>query len=375
MIEHTQKPPLKVALIYDWADTTFGGAENVLLTLQKLYPQAELFVSFADFKHVFWLNKFTKVHVSFLQKWPRWCKKNKAFLAPFMPYAFECFDLSGFQLVIAVSSFAAKGVLTKPNQLFICYLLTPTRFLFSHQHTYLSWWKKLLSAPVRAYLRAWDKVAIHRPDVIIAISELVARRCQKFYGRRVDEVIYPTIIPKNFLPPTSAVSKDYFLVVSRLVPYKKIALVVRSCGELGLPLKVIGSGTQLTSLKKMVKKNRWNHIKFLANVDNHLLPEYYRHAIALIAPAKEDFGINLLEANSCGTLVVTHCQSGARELLNEQVARDLSRADLASLKKLLKQFCTDEPKDWSVKFLGYNTNSFMQLFKSMQEKYYASQKS
>lgn len=375
MTYSTKKTPLKVALVYDWADTPFGGAENVLLALQKLYPQAELFVSFADFKRVAWLGKFTKVHVSFLQKWPRWCKKNKALLAPLMPFAFESFDLSAYQLVIAVSSFAAKGVLTKPHQLFICYLLTPTRFLFSHQSVYLSWWQKIFSAPVRAYLRAWDRVAIYRPDVVIAISQLVASRCQQFYGRCVDEVIYPTIISDYFLPPDKTVNKDYFLVVSRLVPYKKIALVVRSCGELGLPLKVIGSGAQLPSLKKMVKKNHWQHIKFLANVDNHALPEYYRHAIALIAPAKEDFGINLLEANSCGTLVVTHCQSGARELLNQQVARDLNRADLASLKKLLKQFCTDERKNWSVKFLGYNTNSFMQLFKSMQEKYYASQKS
>ena len=362
----------KVALVYDWGDTKFGGAERVLLALKKIYPQADLFVSVADSHQASWLQEFSRVRVSFLQKFPRLIKKHKALLAIFLPLAFESFDFSGYELIISVSSFAAKGILTKPGQFHLCYLLTPTRFLYSHENEYLPWWLKPLLLPIKKYLCSWDKVAIHRPDCLLAISQLVAKRCQRFYGRVVDEVVYPTIINDIFTSSNKiSLEKKYFLVVSRLVAYKKIDLALQACGQEGLPLKIIGSGKQLPQLQKLAHRYHWQQIEFLPQVLDSELPSYYRGAIALLAPAQEDFGINLLEANSCDTLVITNALSGARELLNHQTAWDLQRGDLAELRLLLRRASALGSKNLQVKFLGYNTREFTKVFKQVEEKYHA----
>ncbi|MBQ6449573.1 glycosyltransferase [bacterium] len=324
-------PQKKVAIIYDWADTRYGGAEKVLLTLQQIYPQATLFTSFVE-PHAVWTQKFKQVKTSFLQHWPKFIRRHKKWLAVFLPLAFEQFDLTGFELIISVTSFAAKGVLTKDNQLHICYLLTPTRFLYSHTHEYVHQARGIRKLLLN-YLRRWDQVAATRPDYLIAISQLVASRTEHYYGRKCAAVIYPTIIDddKNIDKKEKNIDIDhkFFLCVGRLTPYKHIHQVVDICGRRQWPLVIIGSGVQKQILTKSIDSHGWSHIKLLGNLDDESIKKYYQQALALVAPGLEDFGINILEANQAGTLVITHPDSGARELLTSNMARDLDSQQLS----------------------------------------------
>src|SRR5258708_2622600 len=167
----------KVALVYDRVNTHYGGAENVLLALHQIYPSAPLYTSVYNPQTATWAKVFD-VRTSFLQKFP-FAKKFHRLYVALMPLAFESFDLSEFDIVISISSAEAKGVLTKPNQLHVCYLLTPTRYLWSHAEEYQKDW---LTGPIRAlifnYLRWWDQSAALRPDIFIPISQLVAERCR-----------------------------------------------------------------------------------------------------------------------------------------------------------------------------------------------------
>lgn len=322
----------KVAIVYDWADTRYGGAEQVLLELHRLYPEAPLYTAFVT-PAAAWTQKFPRVYTSFIQKFPAFWRRQKKYLSPFLPLAFETFNFDQYDLIISVSSFAAKGILTKPHQLHIDYLLTPTRFLYSHTQEYLPSSSRLTQA-VSRYLRHYDHQAAWRPDKMIAISRLVAKRAQEYYQRQVDDIIYPTIIDKSAendnidkISSTNLPAK-YFLCVGRLTPYKHLLDVATICGQQHFPLIIIGDGPQKKSLEESIKQYHWDQIQLLTNVDSATVQTYYRHALALVAPGLEDFGINLLEANQAGTLVITHPDSGARELLDEQQASDLDPQDL-----------------------------------------------
>ncbi|MBQ6154554.1 glycosyltransferase, partial [bacterium] len=297
-----------------------------------------LFTSYVN-PQATWIKKCSEIRTSFLQSWPSFILKHKAFLSIFLPFAFESFDFNGYDLIISVTSFAAKGILPKPTQKHICYLLTPTRFLYSHTEDYLSKFF-LISQPFYRYLRRFDQVAATRPDKIYAISQLVAKRCQKYYHRNVDGVIYPTIFNTREAKEEkkTGLPDKFFLCVGRLTSYKKIKLVIQTCGQLGFPLVVIGTGPEYKSLRKLVNHHHWSQIQLLGNQSEKTLKMYYNKALALVAPGLEDFGINLLEANSQGTLVITHPESGARELLSNDQALDLDPQDLAgSLQKVLQR--------------------------------------
>ena len=321
----------KVALVYDRVNTPFGGAENVLLALHQIYPEAPLYTSVYDAKTAPWAKVF-KVHPSFLQRIP-FAKKFHRLFAVLMPLAFESFDLSKFDIVVSVTSAEAKGVLTKPSQLHICYLLTPTRYLWSHAAEYeqdrlTGWLRKI----VFAYLKWWDEAAALRPDIIIPISQLVAGRCQKFYHRTPVSVIYPTVMPTLKLQEeaisTNAVAVEirpflnkYFLVVSRLVPYKRIDLAIQACQKAQKPLVVIGQGPDLSRLKKLAEHSKIGNpnakVFFLQAVQPAQIWAYYRHCRAFLAPAEEDFGMTVLEAQQFGKPVVVYAKSGAAEVVEE----------------------------------------------------------
>ncbi len=356
---------LRVAFIYDWADTNYGGAEKVLLTLKKIYPQAHLFTSFADFTQVSWLKQFTVVKTSFLQHAPTVLKKKKALLALFMPFAFERFDLQSYDLVISVCSFAAKGVLTTPAQKHFCYLLTPTRFLYSHPEKYRSPLLNWLTQPINRYLKNWEQTAIWRPDKLIVLSQLVASRSQRYYHRTPDAIIYPPLLDnhkkvsarfstsKTCTPNPESDKDNFFLCVARLVNYKSLDLAIKACLKLKLPLKIVGTGPEAEKLHHLARSHRFAHlIEFLGNVDQKTLNSCYNKAIALIAPGEEDFGLNILEANQAQTWVIAHHKSGATELLQPQVnfwpIKDNTQK---SLVQALNDFCTTwhrqkQPPQW-----------------------------
>ncbi len=223
----------KIAIVYDWIDK-WGGVERVLLTLHEMFPQAVFYSSYYSPQKAGWA-KDLKIKTSFIQKFPRFVRENRTVSFPFYPYAFESFNFNNYDLVISVTSSFAKSVITKPRTFHICYLLTPTRYLWMNEDLYIknNFTRSVLSGYFQK-LKEWDYVAAQRPDKIISISKTVADRCRKFY-KRESEVIYPPFdiqywekikyeilnskseINSNF----KIINKKYFLVVSRLEPYKK----------------------------------------------------------------------------------------------------------------------------------------------------------
>ncbi len=293
---------MKVALIYDRVNK-WGGAERVLLALHELFPEAPLYTAVYDPVKAPWAKVFPKVVPSLLQN-IRWSRNKHELLGTFTPITFESFNFDQYDLVISVTSEAAKGIITKPGTLHICYCLTPTRYLWSGYRIYFSnpilrW----LSKPIVNYLRIWDRVASYRPDVMISISTEVKKRIQKYYHRKT-EVIYPGIEMKKF---KKHISGKYYLVVSRLVKYKRIDLAVKAFNYLSLPLVIVGTGTEEKRLKRMAKRN----IVFTGQVTEDKLFDYYSSAKALIFPQEEDFGIVLVEAQSLGLPVIAFKKGGA----------------------------------------------------------------
>lgn len=302
---------MKVALVYDRVNK-WGGAERVLLALHELFPDAPLYTSVYNSSTAPWAKVFPKVIPSFLQNFP-FAQTRHDLYALLMPIAFESLDLTGFNLVISITSEAAKGIITGPETLHICYCLTPTRYLWSGYDQYFSGFARrpLSKLPVR-YLKAWDKVAAQRPDVMIAISQNVADRIKRYYGREAKVVHPPVEVPRVLRVPR-APRGNYFLVVSRLVPYKKIDLVVKAFNELELPLVVVGTGSERGSLRRQSKSN----IHFMGQVSDDELARYYQGCKALVFPQEEDFGIVAVEAQAVGKPVIAYRAGGALETVVE----------------------------------------------------------
>jgi len=306
---------MKVALVYDRVNK-WGGAERVLIALHKIFPDAPLYTSVYHREKAGWAKVFD-VKSSFLQKFP-FSRSHHELYATLMPLAFEGFNFDEYDLVISVTSEAAKGIITKPGTLHICYCLTPTRYLWSGYDEYFkNPILRFLSKPVVGYLKAWDRIAAQRPDKMIAISEEVKKRIKKYYDRD-SEIIYPPIslpttdysLQQNKKAVISSQSTNsFFLIVSRLVPYKKIDLAIKVFNKLNLPLKIIGKGSQESKLKAIANPN----IEFLGYLTDEELVKYYKGCRALIFPGKEDFGLTTVEAQSFGKPVIAFKGGGTQE--------------------------------------------------------------
>ncbi len=295
---------MKVALVYDRVNK-WGGAERVLLALHEIFPKAPLYTSVYDKKNAKWAKVFPEVKTTFLQKLP-FAKNHHEILAPLMPWAFESFDFSGFDLVISVTSEAAKGIKTGPKTVHICYCLTPTRYLWSHRNQYLSGLRGYIASPLINFLSRWDTSAAKRPDIIIGISSEVKKRIKKYYKREA-EIIYPPTEIKKFKISKGGGKQKYYLIVSRLVKYKKIDLAINVFNKLKYPLVIVGTGNEEKKLKKMASKN----IKFAGFTPEKKLVDYYSNAKALIMPQEEDFGLVSVEAQSYGLPIISYKKGGA----------------------------------------------------------------
>ncbi|MCL4378101.1 MAG: glycosyltransferase [Actinobacteria bacterium] len=301
---------MKVALVYDRVNK-WGGAERVLLALHRIFPDAPLFTSVYNKDSALWAKVFD-VKTSFLQKLP-FAKSSHELYAVLMPMAFESFDFSNYDLVISVTSEAAKGIITKPNTIHICYMLTPTRYLWSGYDLYFkNFLLRFLSKPVVSYLRSWDKIASKRPDKIIAISTEVSKRIKKYYDRN-SEIIFPPV--DEFKENSKEENLGYFLIVSRLVYYKRIDIAIKAFNKLNLPLKIIGIGSEEESLKKLANSN----IEFLGNLTDEKLSVYYKNCRGLIFPGVEDFGLVMVEAQSFGKPVISFKGGGATDIIREGI--------------------------------------------------------
>lgn len=303
---------MRVALVYDRLNKV-GGAERVLAAFSELYPKADWYTSVWD-KQGAPFSRTWRVHSSWLSQIP-WLRRHHEYYPFLMPFIFESFDLSGYELVISIGSAECKGVITKPGTVHLHYCLTPTRYLYSHQDEYLD--NPLYRALARP-LRAWDLVASTRPDKMIAISTQVKKRIKQYYHRD-SEIIFPPVDVARFAQKglhgfTDLRNKNYFLVVSRLVPYKKIDTLIRVFNQLPHKnLVIAGVGSEMSRLKKLAGEN----IKFLGAVSESTLPSLYRGATAYLQANEEDFGISMVEAHASGIPVIAYRAGGASDIVKD----------------------------------------------------------
>ena len=302
---------MNVALIHDHLAQD-GGAEKVLKALCDIFPRAPIFTLLCDREN---MNKYflgRKIETSIIQKLPGGVKHYQWYM-PFMPMAVEFFDLHDYDLVISDASAFAKGVITSPDTLHICYCHTPTRYVWDYTHQYINelhynkYLKKVISLALN-YIRLWDHAAAERVDLYIANSETVRRRIAKYY-RRPSRVIYPPV-ETGLFSPAEAVG-DYFLIGGRLAPYKRVDMAIRACLKLGSRLKIFGDGVDRRRLEKIARGDA--RVEFLGRVDEAKKAELYRHCRAFLNPQEEDFGITVVEAMAAGRPVIAYGRGGAAE--------------------------------------------------------------
>ena len=323
---------MRVALVHEYLNQ-FGGAERVLQILSSIFPDAPIYTLFYDAETTGRVFEGKEIRTSFLQKVPL-VRKNRRLFPLFMPVAIEQFDFSNFDLVLSVSASFAKGVITGPGTKHICYCLTPPRFLWDDSQKFVDEFGypkfiKNLFPPLITYLRLWDKEASFRVDEFWAISNFVKNRIKKYYAADAD-VIYPPVDTSKFkiwnhsTPVHNAGSEKfknprYFLMVGRLVSYKKFDLVVKAFSKISWPLKIVGIGPELKKLKEICYKLQTRNIEFLGQVSDEKLVELYSNAEALIFPQEEDFGITALESMASGRPVIAYRGGGALETIVENV--------------------------------------------------------
>jgi glycosyltransferase involved in cell wall biosynthesis len=305
---------LKIAVIHDWL-VTYAGAERALEQILKLYPDADLY-SLVDFlpqeQRAFILQK--KARTSFIQKLPFARTRYRSYL-PLMPLAIEQFDLSSYDLVISSSYAVAKGVLTHARQMHICYCYSPMRYAWDLHHQYLResglnrGIKGFFAQMVLHYMRMWDISSANRADHYLAISQYVAGRIKKIYNREAT-VIYPPVDVDTFVPHEGG--KDYYLTASRMVPYKKIDLIVEAFSRMpDKKLVVIGEGPDFKKVRSVASGN----IELIGYQPVPVMKEYMQNARAFVYAADEDFGIVTVEAQACGTPVIAFGKGGSRETI------------------------------------------------------------
>jgi glycosyltransferase involved in cell wall biosynthesis len=297
---------MKVAIVHDFLVQN-GGAEKVVEVLHGMYPEAPIYTSMYDSAAMPASYKSWDIRTSFLQKVPRKKHSHKIPLLLY-PLAFESFDLSRYDLVISSSSSFAKGVITQPHTTHICYCHAPMRFAWSTR-TYLENERivsklRTLLVPGLHYLRNWDAIAALRVDRFVANSGVVAKRIHKFY-RVPSTVIHPPVDTSRF--SVSDTIEDYYTIVSRAIPYKRLDLAVDAFSKLGIPLKIAGSGRQMAELKSRAASN----VTFLGRVSDADLPGLLSRAKGYVMPGEEDFGIAPVEANASGRPVIAYAAGGA----------------------------------------------------------------
>jgi glycosyltransferase involved in cell wall biosynthesis len=303
---------MKTAVIHEWL-VTYAGSERVVEQMLSIYPEADLFslVDFLpdDLKHFI---QHKSVQTSFIQKLPFANPRFRQYL-PLMPLAIEQFDLSAYDLVLSSNHAVAKGIITHPDQLHICYVHTPIRYAWDLQQDYLKETRGIRSFFVQLvlhYLRLWDFASASRVDHFVANSHFVARRIWKTY-RRPAQVIYPPVAVDRFQPKSQR--EDFYFILSRFVPYKRVDLVVEAFTRLGLPLVVIGDGANWQQVKALAGAN----IQLLGHQSDAVVVDYMQRCKAFVFAAAEDFGIAPVEAQAAGAPVIAYGKGGVTETVIE----------------------------------------------------------
>lgn len=309
-------PSPRVAIVHDWLPL-YGGAERVLEQMLVVFPQADLFSlidTIPDGERGFLMNK--PVGTSFIQRLP-FARKHYRHYLPFMPLAVEQFDLRGYDLVISNSYAVAKGVLTGPDQLHICYCCSPIRYAWDMQPQYLeesglaSGAKGFMAKALLHYMRMWDSRTAAGVNHFLTLSRYIGRRIRKTYGREAT-VIYPPVDIEKF--QVGGPKDDFYFTASRMVPYKRIDLIVEAFARMPRRrLIVLGDGPEMAKVRSKAAPN----VQLLGYQSDTVMREHMQRARAFVFAAEEDFGIVPVEAQACGTPVIAYGRGGARETVVE----------------------------------------------------------
>jgi glycosyltransferase involved in cell wall biosynthesis len=304
---------MKTAIIHDYLNQ-YGGAERVLEAICDLFPDAPIYTSIYSPELVLHRFDHRRVITSFMQKLPGVLRHHQAYL-PFYSFAFESFDLSEYDLVISSSSAWAKGVLTRPETLHICYCHTPMRFVWQYDD-YAK--REQIKKPAKvalpiflSYVRLWDVTSAKRPDYYVANSQTVAQRIADFWQR--DSVVISPPVETSLIPFTNGPRQDFYLWVGRLVPYKRADIAIKAFRELDLPLKVVGTGRDIEALQRLAGPKT----EFLGYVPDDEVRHLFSQCRAFIQSGAEDFGITPVEAMAGGAPVIAIRQHGPAETIIE----------------------------------------------------------
>ncbi len=345
---------MRTALVHDWLNQ-IGGAEDVLETFVDLYPKGPVYTS------LYWREKMPDhwqqwdIRTSFIDRLPR-ARKNQQLYFPLYPLAFEQFDFREYDLVISNKSGFCHGIVTGPETLHICYCLTPTRYVWRYhqyaQQENLNRFARAIMPPFLISLRQWDRLAADRVDHFIAISQTIRKRIAKVY-RRDSTIIYPPVDTSRFAPSNRV--EDYYLIVGRLVPYRRIDILIEAFNKLQRPLLIAGDGRDRERLESLAGSN----IQFLGYVPDDDLPDLLARCKAFMWPGEEDFGITPIQAMAAGRPVIAYAAGGALEtvlpgktglLFEEQTAEaiveavesyDVTAVNVQEICTFAKQFDTE----------------------------------
>ena len=323
----------KVAIVHYWLVTMRGG-EKVVEELCRLYPQADIFTLVCDRNRISPLLKEHDIRTSFLQRIPG-AKQHYTKLLPLMPFALEHLDLQDYDIVLSSESGPAKGVITRPDALHICYCHSPMRYVWDHYHVYrkdLGRIGRFVLAATAPFIRAWDVTTAARVDAFVANSQHVANRIWRFYRRKAS-VIHPPVTVDDFEP--NGRPGEFYLCAGQLVTYKRVDLAVRAFTRSKKRLVVIGEGSQIAALRKIAGPN----IEFMGYQPFPVLKDHLARCRALVFPGEEDFGILPIEAMASGRPVIAYDAGGARETVSsDQVGIRFAEQTEESLNEAVERF-------------------------------------
>lgn len=342
---------MKVAIVHEWL-SVYGGSERVVEEIHELFPEAPIYTLVYDEENMPERFKKYDIRTTFVQKLPFAKKKYPNYL-PLMPRAFEALDLTEYDLVISSSTACAKGVITRSDAIHICYCHTPMRYAWEFYYEYIrdmSKFKRFIVAFFMHKIRIWDRLAADRVDYFIANSNYIRGRITKYY-RRTSQVIFP---PVNTHLYHIGRKNEAYLLVSRMVPYKRVDLAIEAFNQLGLPLIIIGGGPEEKKLRDIAKDN----IKFLGRLSDEEIVEYYAQSKAFIFPGEEDFGITPIEAQASGTPVIAYGRGGALDTVKDGKSGILfMEQTVESLVQAVQRF-EKNGVSWDAKQIKENSEQF-----------------
>jgi glycosyltransferase involved in cell wall biosynthesis len=349
---------MKIALVHELL-TMRGGAERTLRVLAAMYPDAPIYTLLYDEKTLGdWFPR-ARVRVSQVQKRGIFSFDHHLYLRWF-PEAAEAWDFSEYDLVISASSAFAHGIITNGKPKHLCYVHSPARYLWDRTHDVLERAGRGSAGTLKRWylsrlfhrLRLWDSEAADRPDMLLAASETVKRRIE-LYWRRDSQTVFPPLDDAWFSAPLRKTEGGYYLIVSTLVPYKRIELAIRACNERGVPLRIAGSGPAEAGLRAIAGPT----VRFEGYADEARLRDLYAGAKATLFPGEEDFGLVPLESLACGTPVIAYGAGGATETLTPETAEFFPEPTPASLIAAMERA---EKKTWDPQACRTRAEEFRQ---------------